>query len=293
MPAKIYGIVCTKGGVGKTTTGANTAAILADMGQRVLVIDTDPVQALSLLFPLSYKADFALTQLYRTANPENCISKTIYPNLDIVINDDPGGDSGHIVNFLRESVTHFQHLHIAVQTLKDNYDYIFIDTQGARGLIQESVVFASDVLFSPITPNVLDAREFLNGTVALINKFKPKPGFTSITGRPLPPVKVLINFWDKTNIANQVSRYLRSEFDKLVDGQVTVLTSIIPRLTVYREAVALGLPVHRLEQSRPGSSLPALQQMLELIYELEPKLIGIEPTWEGMTTKKAQGASHD
>lgn len=293
MPAKIYGVICTKGGVGKTTTGANTAAILADMGQRVLLIDTDPVQAISLLFPLSHKADYALTQLYRTANPDGCISKTIYPNLDIVINDDPGGDNGVIVNFLRESVTHFQHLYIAVQTLKDAYDYIFIDTQGARGLIQESVVFASDVLFSPITPNVLDAREFLNGTVALFKKFQPKPGFPSITGRPLPPVKVLINFWDTTNIAKQVSRYLRSEFDKLLDGQVTVLTSIIPRLTVYREAVAMGLPVHRLEQSRPGSSLPALQQMLELIYELEPKLIGIEPKWEGMATKKPEGASNE
>lgn len=293
MPAKIYGIVCTKGGVGKTTTGANTAAILADMGQRVLILDTDPHQGISHLFPLEHKADFGLTQLYRNASAANCISNTIYKNLDIVINDDPGDDSGHIVNFLRESVTHFQHLHIAVQEIKDNYDYVFIDTQGARGLIQESVIFASDVLFSPITPNVLDAREFLNGTVALIHKFKPKPGFTSITGRPLPPVKVLINFWDRTTIAQNVSRYLRSEFDKLVDGQVTVLNSVIPRLKVYREAVALSLPVHRLEQTRPGSSLPALQTMLELIHELEPKLIGIEPTWEGMDQKSTQGVAED
>ena len=39
--AKIYGIVSTKGGVGKTSLAANLRGILADMGQRVLLVDGD------------------------------------------------------------------------------------------------------------------------------------------------------------------------------------------------------------------------------------------------------------
>jgi chromosome partitioning related protein ParA len=54
MPAnpKIYGVICTKGGVGKTTMAANLGAILADMGQRVLLVDADPQQSLSRVYPI-------------------------------------------------------------------------------------------------------------------------------------------------------------------------------------------------------------------------------------------------
>ncbi len=173
MPAKIYGVICTKGGVGKTTVSANLGAILADMGQRVLLVDADPQQTLSRMYPISIKAPFGLAQLYRNANSEGCISKTIYPNLDIVINDDLSSDNGAITNFLRESVVHFQHLFVALQAIDDQYDYILIDTQGVRGsLVQESVIFAATILLSPVEPDVLGSREFIHGTVALINKFR-------------------------------------------------------------------------------------------------------------------------
>ena len=291
MPAKTYGVICTKGVVGKTTVTAFTGAILADMGQRVLLVDADPQQSLSRVYPIQAKAPFGLTQLYRNANPEGCISKTSILNLDIIINDDPGGDNGAITNFLRESFTHIQYLHAALQTICDQYDYILIDTQGAKGIIQESVIFASDILISPVQPQILDSREFIHGTVELINKFKPKPGFTSMTGRALPPVKVLINMWDRTVNADQVSRYLRSEFDRQIDGYITVLNTIIPRLKIYAEAAGKREPVHRHEQAL-ATTTPALVTMMELIYELEPKLIGTEPTWEGMN-KKAQGVAEN
>jgi len=291
MPAKTFGVICTKGGVGKTTVSANMGAILADMGQRVLLVDADPQQSLSRVYPIDIKANFGLTQLYRNATPEGCISKTVIHNLDIVINDDPGGDNGAITNFLRESVTHFQHLYVALQAIRDQYDYILIDTQGAKGIVQESVIFAADVLLSPVKPQVLDSREFIHGTVELINKFKPKPGFTSMTGRALPPVKVLINMWDRTSNADAISRYLRAEFDRETDGQITVLNTFIPALHIYADAIGRCIPVHRHETTRRGTSRPALETMIELVYELEPKLLGMEPVWPDVTLKaKTQGA---
>lgn len=117
MPAKskIYSVICTKGGVGKTTIAANIGAILADMGQRVLLVDADPQQSLSRVCPIETQADFGLIQVYRSASTAGCISKTNIPNLDIILNDDPHGE--HIVAFLRESYVNFQHLYVALVRL--------------------------------------------------------------------------------------------------------------------------------------------------------------------------------
>ncbi|PUA30453.1 MAG: hypothetical protein B0W54_08150 [Cellvibrio sp. 79] len=277
LKSKTYGIFCTKGGVGKTTQGANLGAILADMKQRVLLIDADPQQSMSRFFELIESAPYGLSQVYRSASTAGCISNTVIPNLDIILNDDKGSE-GKIPNFLRESILHFQHLRHALEQLSE-YDYIFIDTQGASGIIQESVIMAADVLLSPIKPQILDSREFIHGTIELVNKFKPKPGFHSITGRPMPPVKVLINLWDRTTTATEVSNHLRCTFDKETDGHVTVLNTVIPTLKAYSEAAGLGIPAHRHEPSREGPTRSALDTLLELVYELEPKLYGIKPEW--------------
>lgn len=63
MALKTYGIICTKGGVGKTTNCANLGAILADMDQRVLLIDADPQQSLTRYFPLDVEAGNGLIQI--------------------------------------------------------------------------------------------------------------------------------------------------------------------------------------------------------------------------------------
>ena len=278
MPAKskIYGVICTKGGVGKTTICANLGAILADMGHCVLLVDADPQQSLSRVYPIEKQASFGLTQVYRTASATDCISKTTITNLDVVLNDDPHGE--HITAFLRESYVHFQHLYVALQEL--DYDYILIDTQGAKGIIQESVICAADVLLSPIKPQVLDTREFIHGTIELVNKFKPRPGFMSVTGRPLPPIRVLFNMWDRTGTAANITAELRSMFDQAVDDQVTVLNTTIPLLKPYSEANGRGIPVHRYEVARSGPTKSAFYTMLALIEELEPKLMGVRPQWK-------------
>lgn len=246
------------------------------MGQRVLLVDADPQQSLSRVYPLDQQAEYGLIQVYRSANPTGCISKTTIPNLDIILNDDPHGE--HITAFLRESYVNFQHLYVALQTL--DYDYILIDTQGAKGIIQESVICAADILISPIKPQILDSREFIHGTIELVNKFKPRAGFVSVTGRPLPPIRVLFNMWDRTGTASNVTAELRSMFDQAVDDQVTVLNTSIPLLKPYSEANGRGIPVHRYEVARSGPTKSAFYTMLQLIEELEPKLMGIRPQWK-------------
>jgi len=282
---KIYSVTATKGGVGKTTKTANIGAIIADMNQRVLLVDADPQQSLSLYFDVTERSKYGLTQLFKTANSENCISKTSIPGLDIIVNDDPGGDTGQIASFLRESMTHFTHLRFALEALQDQYDYIFIDSQGAKGVIQESVILAADSLLIPITPDLLATRVVMNETVHLVHsKFHPKTGFPAISGRKPPSVKILINKWDRTNASQEITAELRQFFSQECGDIVTVLPTVIPNLQVYKNSVALKIPVHRLEQKRTkrtkNSAPAAFFTMLNLVTDLEPRLMGLDPTWK-------------
>ena len=278
MPTKTIGMIATKGGVGKTTTAANLGAILADMGQRVLLIDCDPQQTLSRVYKITEKAPSGLIQLYQSASTQGCISKTYIDRLDIVLNDDPGKEPA-VAQFLRQSVYHFHHLWKAISDVKNDYDYVIIDTQGAKGIIQESVLFAADVLLSPVQPNGLDGREFITGTVDIYRQMMPKPGFPSVTGRPIPPLKVMINMADRTLQCEAIIRNLRKHFDVEADGLITVLNTVIPDLATYKQATPAGVPVHRFETARQGPTLAALHIMTQLAHELEPKLIDSSPRW--------------
>lgn len=67
--AKTYGVVSTKGGVGKTSFCAQFGGILADMGQRVLLVDADFQQSLSRYYRIGQAARHGLRKLVTTADP--------------------------------------------------------------------------------------------------------------------------------------------------------------------------------------------------------------------------------
>ncbi len=119
--AKVFGIVSTKGGVGKTSIAANIGGILADMGQHVLLIDGDFQQSLSDYFELTDKAKCGLRQFITAANPSGCISGTSIKNLDIVISDD---SDGKLIDWFRASSNNVYYLLASIKKLSDHYDYV-------------------------------------------------------------------------------------------------------------------------------------------------------------------------
>ena len=76
----VFGVVATKGGVGKTTVAANLGGLLADIGYRVLLIDADVQPSLSRYFALAHDADHGLTRMVMAGSlTPDCISQIELP----------------------------------------------------------------------------------------------------------------------------------------------------------------------------------------------------------------------
>ena len=266
-----FTIASTKGGVGKTTLTANLGALLADMGLRVLLIDADLQPSLSKYFALASPWPSAgLTDVLLNGKmTAACITSTVFPNLDIVVSDDP---EGHLPNWLLNRIDRGFRLRLALQSalVVDAYDCVLIDTQGAMGPVQDAAILAADILVSPITPEVLSAREFRDGTLELLERLEPGSAF----GATLGPVKAVIYRQDRTADARLIAAKIREDFVRLED-RFSVLDTVVPHAKAYKEAATLRIPVHRHERRRDGVMPSASAVMHQLAWELIPSLQGI------------------
>lgn len=266
-----FTVTSTKGGVGKTTLTANLGALLADMGLRVLLIDADVQPSLSKYFPLAVaKPPAGLTEvIVRGAVSASCITATVYQNLDIVISDDPEGNLPH---WLLNRIDRGFRLRFALQSpaVVDAYDCVLIDTQGAIGPLQDAAVLAADILVSPITPEILSAREFRDGTMELLDRLEPGGAL----GASLGPMKAVIYRQDRSADARIIASGIREDFIKL-KGRVAVLETVVPHAKAYKEAATLRVPVHRHERKRDGPMPSAYTVMHQLAWELIPSLEGV------------------
>ncbi len=281
MSCKIFAIVNTKGGVGKTTFTANLGGILADMGKKVLLIDSDFQPSLSSHYEITQQSQHGLIEFITLGLAKECISKTSIKNLDIILSNDPDLT---LITWLRQGSTHFLYLANSVNEISESgdYDYILIDSEGvSKSELQESVIVSADVLLAPLSPDYKPAREFSRGFIRTLNRVKPPKLMENMYS--IPPTKVFFNAKDRTNDNKAVIEEIRCEFESgTIHGsefEISIMDTLIPDMAAYNKACGLRQPVHRVERKRiNGSPTPcALETMLSLVHELCPELIGTEP----------------
>lgn len=272
---QVISIISTKGGEGKSTHAANLAGICADAGLKTLLIDGDYAQpTASSYYSLRYEAPCGLyellMQLVDLNQPSQLISQTAIDNLDLIISNDPHEQ-------LKTAMMHapdgrFRLRNVLQHPLFSQYDVVIIDSQGARSIMLELVLLATNcATLAMIKPVVPDVREFLRGTIPLMEGLMPYKGL----GISLPPVKVLVNCMDYTLLARKALAALTNIIDEgsysSADISVKQLSTKIYDLDVYKFGHSLGQPAHRLEYETERRSLPAAQTMHNLACELFPQ----------------------
>ena len=263
---QVVSIISTKGGVGKTTTAANLGGFIADAGLRVLLLDLDVQPTLSSYFTLDVRAPGGIYQMlaFNERRIEQLVSRTVIAGLDLVLSDDHRGELNTLLLHAPDGRLRLRHLLPALAPL---YDLVLIDTQGARSALLEMVVLASDLVVSPLQPNMLTAREFNRGTMQMLDGLRPYERL----GMRIPKVQIVINCLDQTNDSRAIHENVRAIFDEHQD--ISVLETTVPDAVVFRNAASRGLPAHRLETRQPSNrtSAPALEIIRNLAIEVFPE----------------------
>ena len=261
----IITVTNTKGGVGKTTLVANLGGYLADQGKRVLAVDADIQPTLSSYYPIEETAPHGLLHLITQADVTDVVSRTSIAGLDLIYSDDPDGT---LQNFILHTADGRQRLDYTLRQLRPDYDVILVDTQGAVGALQESAIFAGDIVLSPIRPDKVSAAEFHRGSIRVVSEQR---SMGARTGMKVGPHYCLLYGVERTRDARDYLEALTT----LLSGDggisdVTLLSTRVPATAVYKSAATRREPVHRIDRRTRGMTTCAAEVMSSLARELFP-----------------------
>ena len=229
-----------KGGVGKTTTAVNLSACLAELGQRTLLVDSDPQGNATSGLGVDKRA--VQTSIYDVmingVPASQAVRKTDIQNLFLLpSNIDLAGAEIEMVSMLsRETI-----LSRAILEIQQDYDFMLLDAPPSLGLLTLNALAAADQVLIPIQCEfyALEGLSQLMKTIKLVKKhINPRLEIEGV---------VLTMFDSRTNLSMQVV----DEVKKFFSGKVH--RAIIPRNVRLGEAPSHGLPITKYDAKCVGS----------------------------------------
>ena len=148
--ARIIAVVNQKGGVGKTTTTINLGAALAELGQRVLIVDFDPQGGCAIglgIEPGGLDLSVYDALLDRRCAVEDTIQKTSVPDVDLLPSNI---DLAAAELMLVQEVAREQTLLRVLAPLRGVYDFVLIDCPPSLGLLTINALTAADGVIIPL-----------------------------------------------------------------------------------------------------------------------------------------------
>lgn len=252
---KTIAIFNQKGGVGKTTTNINLATCLTLKGKKVLILDIDPQGNTTSGIGIKKKGLERTTYevlIDEKMHPREAIMPTIVKNLDIIpASVQLAGAEIELVKLEGRE----KRLKNAIDKIKNDYDYIFIDCPPSLGLLTINSLTAVDSVLIPIQCEfyALEGVSQLVSTIDLVKKsLNPN----------LEVQGVILSMFDgRTNLSIQVVEEVKKYFKS------KVYATVIPRNIRLAEAPSFGLPITEYDPKSKGAQ--AYIEFAEEFLDLE------------------------
>jgi len=237
---KIIAIANQKGGVGKTTTAVNLSASMGEKGFRTLLVDIDPQGNSSSGLGVDRRQlkSTVYEMLIGNAKAEDVIVHTEFSNLDLLPSsmDLAAAEIELVTLEHRESI-----LKNALVSLRDRYDYMFIDCPPSLGLITTNALCVADTLLVPIQCEYY-ALEGLSQLMNTVRRIKRQ------YNERLDIEGVLLTMYDgRLNLTQQVVDEVKKYFPR------KVFATVIPRAVRLSEAPSFGKPILYFDKTSKGA----------------------------------------
>ena len=252
---KAIAIFNQKGGVGKTTTNINLAAILAMMGKKILVLDIDPQGNTTSGLGID-KKNLEYTTYELLLEEDLDVHSAILPTSTEGLYIIPASVqlAGAEVELVKMDQRE-KRLKKALDLVKGEYDYIFIDCPPSLGLFTINSLTAVDSVLIPIQCEfyALEGVSQLMHTINIVRRnLNPHLQIQGV---------VLSMFDGRTNLSIQVVEEVKKYFkDK-------VYTTVIPRNVRLAEAPSYGMPIFQYDPRSRGAE--AYREFAEEFLSLE------------------------
>lgn len=169
----IYTVATMKGGVGKTSFISNLAAAMVrtQPDARVLLMDTDPKGNLAIAFGKP-PAEFTHTiyEVFAGEAPIHDVKVSLIDRLDLL----PANHRMLTFNFAA-----FRHplelLKDKIEEVREQYDFIFIDTPSDIGMLMGNVLGAVDRIIIPFEPELFAVAALVQMTDVIQNVQNHRP----------------------------------------------------------------------------------------------------------------------
>ena len=237
-----------KGGVAKTTSAISLAAVLAEMGKRVLLVDLDP----------QGQASIALGR-----DPEGCVFHLLIDpkiplqwirmsgreNLDLIPGNHTTATAQIVINVENRPIDSIK---TALKPLTKDYDYIILDTAPSVGGIQERAIWASDLVIVPTATEFLSSDGVRN-VIEMMRALAARGWEGKLLG-------ILPTFFDET------TRESKATIENLYQAFGERLLAPIHRATILRECAAEGITI--FEKDSNCRSAEEYRSLAEYIVRL-------------------------